>query len=375
MNKASFALILLVVVIFSFGLLMVFDTTSAEVLDRSLEISTHLALIRQMIYAIIGLLFGGLIWVVGYQKIIEKSPFFLIVSIVLLILVFVPKIGQEINGAKRWISFLGGTFQPSEIVKYIIPIYFIYRITEFKQQIDLRSFLKILIVFVIPISLILIEPDTGTTAIILASLVILFVLTRIKWVYWALPLLIFVFMGSIVAYNMPHVPNRIKIYLHPELDLKGKGHQPYQAKIAAGSGRLLGKGLGESLQKLDYLPEARSDYIAAIFAEEFGFVGIVCLIGAYITISYLGFYIASKAKDKKGFYLASIISFLIAFQSFLNFGVVSGLLPSKGITLPFFSQGGTSLVVNIVALFLLLNIAKESKDVNKEKEVQYAPKY
>jgi cell division protein FtsW len=159
---------------------------------------------------------------------------------------------------------------------------------------------------------------------------------------------------------MHHVADRIKVYMNPEYDLKGKGHQPYQAKIAAGSGGLLGKGLGESLQKLEYLPEARSDYIAAIFAEESGFVGMTGLILLYMTIGFCGFSIAQRAKDADGFYVAAIFTFLICFQAFLNLGVVSGLLPSKGTNLPFFSQGGSSLLANMMALCVLLNVAHQS---------------
>jgi len=185
--------------------------------------------------------------------------------------------------------------------------------------------------------------------------------------YWALPLLVIVIAGGFAASKMPHVKNRIRIYLHPELDLLGKGHQPYQAKIAVGSGKLFGRGLGESLQKLDYLPEARSDYIAAIYAEEFGFIGIIFLIVLYMVISYCGFSIATNAYDYKGFYMASIITFLIAFQAFLNLGVVSGLLPSKGVTLPFFSQGGSSLFVNVLAVFLLLSVDSFARKKNVRK--------
>ncbi len=361
MQKSVLILIVCSLIIFSVGLVMVFNITSAEVLNKSLEISTHLALMKQVIYGICGVILGSFIWLLGYNKIIYFSPLLLLGCIILLILVFIPQIGQSLNGARRWIGFWGLTLQPSEFTKFIIPIYFIYHVTKDNNSLDFKSFLKIVAFFSLPICLILIEPDTGTTAIILATLVVLFFLTKVRFVYWAIPLLFLVTSGSIVAYNMPHVKDRIRIYLHPELDLKGKGHQPYQAKIAVGSGRVLGRGFGESLQKLDYLPEARSDYIAAIYAEETGFVGVAILIALYMGISYAGFSIAIKAKDKKGFYVAGILTFLITFQAFLNLGVVSGLLPSKGVTLPFFSQGGTSLLVNIIAIFMLLSVAKKQK--------------
>ena len=159
----------------------------------------------------------------------------------------------------------------------------------------------------------------------------------------------------------PHVPDRIRVYLHPELDLKGKGHQPHQAKIAAGSGQLFGRGFGESMQKLNYLPEARSDYIAAIYAEEFGFIGILVLIALYLSFAYAGYLTAIRQTTQEAFLLASFLTFLIEIQAFLNLGIVSGLLPSKGMTLPFFSQGGSSLIMNLVALFILLDIARKEK--------------
>lgn len=364
MNRSTLILIVCSLIIFSLGLVMVFNTTSAEILNRSLEVNTNLALMKQITYGIFGIIFGISIWYIGYNRIIQSSPFLLGCSIILLIMVLLPKVGQTLNGARRWVGIGGLTLQPSEFTKFIIPIYFIYQVTKVTTALDFKAFLKIIAFFSIPLGLILIEPDTGTTVIILGTLVVLFFLTRIRFVYWALPLMFFVTTGSIVAYNMPHVKARIRVYLHPELDLLGKGHQPYQAKIAVGSGRAFGRGIGESLQKLDYLPEARSDYIAAIYAEETGFVGVAILIILYMGISYAGFSIAIKAKDKKGFYLSGILTFLITFQAFLNLGVVSGLLPSKGVTLPFFSQGGTSLLVNIIAIFMLLSVAKKQKIKN-----------
>jgi cell division protein FtsW len=176
-----------------------------------------------------------------------------------------------------------------------------------------------------------------------------------------LPMILLMFVGAIAAYQLPYVRGRIEVYLHPELDLKGKGHQPHQAKIAAGSGGFLGRGPGASLQKLTYLPEAQNDYIAAIYAEEFGFAGILLLVLLYMLFSFGGFSIAMRSSTLAGAYIASAITFLIALQAFLNLGVVSGLLPSKGVNLPFFSQGGTSLIANIIGLAVLLNIGSHEE--------------
>jgi cell division protein FtsW len=219
---------------------------------------------------------------------------------------------------------------------------------------DFRAFSRLIFHLAIPVALILFEPDNGTTAMLLALLCVLFFICRVSWKFWALPLCCLALIGGAIGSQMSHVADRLRIYLHPELDLLGKGHQPYQAKIAAGSGRLGGRGLGESLQKLNYLPEARSDYIAAIFAEEFGFIGITTLILIYMGFSFFGFRAASEAQEQRIAQLAALLTFSIAFQAFVNLGVVSGLLPSKGTNLPFFSQGGSSLLSNMAALGIVL---------------------
>ena len=340
---------------------MIFNTTSAEIIDRGISTNTHGVLYKQFFYGGVGILLGMVVYRIGYDVFIRYSGWLLILFAIILALLFVPGIGQSVNGARRWIVLFGLSFQPSESVKLLVPAYYIHWYLNQKSPIELRPFLMALGLISIPIGLILLEPDNGTTAIIFATLAILFLLTKIRGYYWALPLLLLMGIGTVAAYHMPHVPDRIRIYLHPELDLRGKGHQPHQAKIAAGSGRLVGRGLGESLQKLNYLPEARNDYIAAIYAEETGFIGILLLIALYMSFTYAGFLVAIRSSDREGFLLASILTFLISIQAFLNLGIVSGLLPSKGMTLPYFSQGGSSLIANTIALFLLLDIARKSK--------------
>lgn len=352
-------LILLITVtfIFAIGLIMIFSTTSAEVLDLDLDKSTHSSLVRQMFYALAGAVLTVFVFKVGYKNIISLSPLILMFFTILLVLTLIPGIGREVNGSKRWISLAGLSFQPSEFVKYLVPAYLIHRFINFKEtEIEAKDFFKILGTVSIPMFLILIEPNNGTFAVIVMVVLLLCYLAKVSFKYWALPLICFSLIGGVFAYQLPYVTARLNVYLHPELDLRGRGHQPYQAKIAAGSGKLFGKGPGNSLQKLSYLPEAQNDYIAAIFAEEFGFLGILVLITLYMIVALSGFYIAFQTNDLRGFYMASSITFLISFQAFLNLGVVSGLLPSTGLNLPLFSQGGTSLMANITAIGLLFNI-------------------
>lgn len=366
MTRAAVLLIITVALLFSIGLLMIFNTTAAEIIDRSLDTSTHAALFKQIGYSVVGLIVGMIVYSFGYENLIRYSYPFLLLAVLLLILVFVPGIGMKINGACRWLGIAGYPIgQPSEGIKVLLPAAFIYWFSKQRKPIDFKPFLKMLVFFFIPVALILFEPDNGTASIVCLLLMILFLLARIRLVYWAMPLFCLVILGGAAAYQMPHVQNRLEVYFHPELDLRGKGHQPHQAKIAAGSGQLFGRGVGESLQKLNYLPEARSDYIAAIYAEETGFLGILVLIALYIAMASSGFVIAIRSQKKEAFLFAAILTFLISIQAFLNLGIVSGLLPSKGMTLPFFSQGGSSLMVNVVCLFILLDISRKEAMCSK----------
>lgn len=332
------------------GLLMVFDTTSAEVIDRSLELSPHHALIKQMIYALLSMFSVVCLWKIGFKRMIELSPAIYLACVILLVLCLMPGIGLQLNGAKRWLGSKLFSLQPSEFFKVILPLLFI--------RLRRDPFYWTLALLMLPMGLIFLQPDNGTVAILMVTLVVLCFMTRVKWTYWALPIAVLTFLGGFAASKMGHVHDRIHIYLNPESDLLGKGHQPYQAKIAAGSGGLTGRGVGKSLQKLNYLPEARSDYIAAIYAEEFGFLGVMFLIFLYMLVGYFGFSLAREARSLNGFYLASIYTFLIMFQAFLNLGVVCGLLPSKGTNLPFFSQGGSSLMANAMMLALILDVCR-----------------
>lgn len=343
---------------------MIFSTTSAEILDHELDKNTHQALFKQLSYAVAGLCLAWIILKSGYRNFLAYSTPLLIAFAILLLLTLIPGIGREVNGSKRWLNLAGFSFQPSEFVKYIIPAYFINQFLKYDEEMfSFRTFMKLVVVVSIPMLFILLEPNNGTTAVIAVTLIALFFLARIHFRYWAWPLLAFTLIVGAFASQLPYVKARLNVYLHPELDLKGKGHQPYQAKIAAGSGKLWGKGPGNSLQKLSYLPEAQNDYIAAIYAEEFGFFGVLGLTTLYVCMASIGVYISYNCPDKGGFLLASCAIFLISFQAFLNLGVVSGLLPSTGLNLPLFSQGGSSLMANMMGLALLFNISNESENM------------
>ncbi len=347
------------------GLLMVYNTTSAEALDLERIDKINHSFIKQILFAFFGFTMAFLFFRWGVEKFYSYIGVVFVLWVFLLFIILIPRIGMELNGARRWIKIFGVSFQPSEFAKIILPIYFIKRSLE--QPFSVKVFFRLLSIIALPLFLILVEPDNGTAIIIISCLMTLFFLLRVPMKYWLFPFCLLVFIGGSYAVRLPHVKARIHIYLHPEDDLLGKGHQPFQAKIAAGSGGMSGRGLGNSLQKLNYLPEARSDYIAAIYAEEFGFMGILGLIVIYLLVVTFGFQIALKAKSEPIYLMAATMTFLIGFQAFLNLGVVSGLLPSKGTNLPFFSQGGSSLCANLMIIALLINI-----DYSSSKNVESA---
>ena len=340
------------------GLLMVFNTTSAEVIDKG--VITYLPLMKQTIYISFGVVAGSVFYFFGYDMILSRGREIYAVLIILLILVFFPGIGICKNGSHRWINFYFTSLQPSEFMKLAFPIIYLYLHKRVRGKVTFKLFLFWQIFLLLPICLIIMEPDNGTAFILIVTMILLYFITNIKWKYWVIPTVAFS-MGIIsTALSMPHVTARITSYLNPDSDILGKGHQAYQAKIAAGCGSFFGKGLGESMQKYHYLPEARCDYIAAIFAEEFGFFGIFLLVGLYALVSAMGFAIAFKTKDEYGHYLAVTYTFMISFGAFLNLGIVSGMLPSKGTNLPFFSLGGSSFLSNLFMVAIMLSIHRKT---------------
>lgn len=356
-------LLVAAIILYVLGLVMIFNTSSAEAIDLALYGNTHNAFFKQIFYTLIGA--GGAygFYRLGYRRLLELSPYALLGLCVMLLLVFVPGIGMKVNGARRWISIAKFSLQPSEFVKFVGPFYLIYRLSKHHGPIDRNTFFRFAAILAIPMVLILLEPNNGTAGVFGCVLAVVCFLGDIPKRFWLVPLVVSAVLGATLAMQMPYVAKRIQVYLHPELDLKGKGHQPHQAKIAAGSGALFGKGPGKSLQKLSYLPEAQNDYIAAIFAEEYGFIGILLLISTYVWLGFIAFSIAIRSNDSIGLYMGSVIAFLYTFQSFLNLGVVSGLMPPTGLNLPFFSQGGSSLIANVSMLGVLMSIEKERVEV------------
>lgn len=277
-------------------------------------------------------------------------------------LVFVPHIGFEHGGAQRWISIGPFTFQPSEFLKFAFIVYLASWMAGRKN--DIKSFKSGFLPFLIMIAfvaMILIkEPDIGTLGVIAIASAFMFLIGGGKYNQLALMIFLGLALLFVLITLKPYAMSRITVFINPDIDPQGIGYQSKQSLIAIGSGGLFGRGLGMSIQKFSYLPEPVGDSIFAVFAEEFGFIGGIILIGLYLFFLYRGFKIALNANDSFARLLGSGLVAIIVIQSFINIGSMTGIIPLTGLPLIFISQGGTALVVALASCGVLLNISKNS---------------
>ncbi len=297
-----------------------------------------------------------------------KSPtgFLLVLSIALLILVLSPGIGVEKHFARRWFEIPIGpvriSFQPSELAKWAIVFFLAAFCHKFSDSLKLywKRFVPICCVVGIVVGLILVE-DFGTAALILLLTFLMLIIAGAKlWhVLTPLPFAIIAFLTAIMTSEARK--NRILAFLHPDKWTDSINYQPSQSLIALGSGRLWGKGLGRGICKYGHLPEDTTDFIFAIIGEELGFVGTAAIILLFVIFVWLGILVVVRCRDRFGQLLAGGIVLTIATQAALNIGVVTVVLPTKGIPLPFVSAGGTSLLLSAAAVGVLINIAKQSR--------------
>jgi cell division protein FtsW len=295
------------------------------------------------------------------------TPFFSRLSywamlIALVLLASVPIIGVEGGGATRWINLFGiTTFQPSELVKAALVLCFAKMICEYKEK--MRTLRYGIVNFVALLALIAgllyLQPHLSATVIILAVGVIMMFLGGVHWGWFAGGFAGLVGLIAIIMNRSEHAMARLAAWQDPFADPLGGGWQSIQSQLAIGSGGLLGLGLGQSRQKYLYLPEEHNDYIFAIVAEELGFVGAMMILALFAILILRGYWIAMHAKTKYAGLVAAGMTSLLATQVFLNVGVVTGLLPPTGISLPFFSYGGTALLMQLACMGVILSVSRE----------------
>ncbi len=356
-------LFLVILLLIGFGLLMV---TSASVGVSQENFGENYHYLKNQIFRglLPGLILGFMAFIIPYRSWRKTAFFLFLISIILLVLVFLPQIGIKHGGAKRWISLGPINFQPSEILKLTLIIYLAAWI-EAKGKERIKKFLGGAMPFAIILAIVGLllykEPDYGTLGIIGLTAFFMFFLGGGRISH----LLLFIagsFLLFFILINVSsHAAQRWQTFKHPEQDTKKSSYQINQAWIALGSGGFFGRGLGQSIQKFRYLPEPATDSIAAVIGEEFGFLGIFCLVLLFIFFASRGLKVSQGAPDVFSRLLAGGITSLIFIQAAINLAAMTGLIPLTGVTLPFFSLGGTSLAIVLISSGLLLNISKESK--------------
>ena len=343
-------------------LLGVFVLSSASVVISQRAYGTpYLFTLRQITYALVfGSLTVFLFQAISYRFWRKVALPLLLAALFLSFLVFLPKIGIEHGGARRWINLFFITIQPAEILKFAFIVYLSTWLDSRRSRPKTgRGALVPFIVMMGVLSVFLIQqPDIGTLGIILGTSILLYFLGGGKMTQ----VLALVGIGLIVLCFLvlaaPYRLERFKIFLDPNLDPSGSGYQMKQSLIAIGSGGFWGKGFGKGIQKYNYLPEPIGDSVFAIFGEEMGFVGAAVLLGLFLLFLRRGIYIAEHAPDFFGTLLAFGFTIGILVQAVVNIGAISGMLPLTGVPLPFISYGGTSLITNLAGIGILLNISK-----------------
>jgi cell division protein FtsW len=355
-------LLLLLILLVGFGF-MIFSSASLGLLSREGARFSSVAL-NQIVFGIFG---GGLACfltsTLHYRWWRQYAFYIALVTVILTLCVFLPGIGLSHGGATRWIKIGTYSFQPSELLKIGFVIYMATWLSGMRQHIT--SFKNGTLPFVLLLGGVgvplLLQPDTDTYLMMAASAIAMFVAARGRIRDVVLMFLAGVVLIGILALSRDYIKDRIMTFLHPTQDLQGKGYQINQSLIAVGSGGVFGRGFGQSIQKFEYLPEPISDSIFAVYAEEFGFIGCVVLIVLFSGFALRGYVIATHAPDPFGMLLVVGIITLFIAQVFLNIAAMLALVPLSGLTLPLISHGGTSLLMTLASIGIVLNVSKHRK--------------
>ena len=344
------------------GLVMIYSASQALVNAHThTEVGARM-LQMQLIWCALGLVVCVVTAVLDYGLLKKFAWPIFIGALVLAALVFVPHLGMKLNGAHRWIRLPGATFQPSELVKLALIIMLAWYCERSQRKIDTfkRGIIFPGIIIATALGLIFIEPDRGTTILLAAVSGMMLVVAGVRLHHLLLPALGGVAVLVVSILHDPMRLNRIAAWLHPEDHLNGAALQGQQAMIAIGSGGVTGLGLGNGLQKLGYVPEIHSDFIFANIGEELGLIATLFVVVAFVLIAVCGTCIALNARDNFGCLLATGITFLISLQAAINIGVVTSVLPNKGLALPFISSGGSNLLAMLTCIGILFSIARHA---------------
>ncbi|MBF0550377.1 MAG: putative lipid II flippase FtsW [Deltaproteobacteria bacterium] len=358
-RSSSYDYIMLVVVmsLTALGIVLVFSASS--ILAEKRYGDAYFFLKRQASFALLGLIVMIIFKNTDYHVWRDRAPLFLGLSILCLVLVLAPHVGVKVGGAHRWIRIYGFSFQPSEMAKLAVVI-FMARWVYHRGQ-EMRSFWK---GFVPPIGImiffdgiILLQPDMGTAMVIGALVVLIMFVSGVRLIHLGMIAVVSIPMIIYLVVHASYRMERLLTFLNPWRDPSGRGFQIIHSFLAFGCGGVFGAGLGDGRQKLFYLPEPHTDFIFSVAGEEIGFLGVFFIIFLYFILIIRGMRLSLNSPDLFGTYLAFGLTSLLGVQVMVNMGVVLGLLPTKGMALPFLSYGGSSLLFCMAAVGILLNIS------------------
>jgi cell division protein FtsW len=352
-------LLLLIIVILGIGVAVLFSA-SYYYGGKKFDDPYHF-FSRQLVFVGIGTLLAVVAANVSRALIRSYIPHLLLLTVTLLLLTFVPGIGQRIMGANRWIIIGGLSFQPSELAKLALILYLSVILSKKRDRLDdvINSLLPPLLILGLCGSLIYLQNDFSTAFFVLLIGLLMFFIAGVPLRYFLFLFFTFVPLAGILIFTKEHRVRRLITFLNPQSDPTGTGYQVIAANSALRRGDVWGEGFGMGTEKLGGLPEAHSDFIFAVFAEEAGFLGVVLAIGFFVAFAVRGYAVALRfQEDRFGFLLAFGLTSCILYQALVNMAVVSGLLPATGLPLPFFSHGGSAMVVVLIMCGLLLNLSR-----------------
>ncbi|MBR4905968.1 MAG: putative lipid II flippase FtsW [Clostridia bacterium] len=359
-GRMDFSVLLVITALCAFGLVMIFSASYYYAQHYSgANNDSFYYLKRQLIYLLLGYPVMLLISMIDYRIIERLRSVFLAISLILLVAVLIW--GQDLNGGKRWLNIAGISIQPSELAKFGLMIFMCSYMSRHRHEMNTFRFgmLPMLIAIGSIAGLVMLQPNMSMAVIIGFIGVVLLYLGGCDLKQLIVLGVIGIVGVLVLAYAQPYRVARMTSFSNPETDPLGSGYQLLQSFYAIGSGGFFGKGLNNSYQKLLYMTYGESDFIFAILCEEFGFFGGLVVILMYAWIVFRGIVIAMNCRNRFGSLLAAGISIVFGFQVFVNIGVVTGLLPTTGQSLPFISAGGTSLIVFLAAMGLLLSISRD----------------
>lgn len=351
------SLLLIALALTCIGVVMVYSSSAIMAAERFHDGFYFLK--RQLIFALVGVVVLVAVSYFNYQNWRRIAVVLLLVSIVLLGLVFVPGLGVRVGGAMRWLRLPGLTLQPAELVKLALVLYLAHSLTRKKEKVRslTKGYLPYLVVLGLLLGMLLKQPDLGSAMIIAGVAFAMLIVAGVRWRYLLPTALMSLPVLYVLIMQVDYRRRRIMAFLDPWEDPFDTGFQIIQSLVAFGKGGVLGQGLGIGEQKLFYLPEAHTDFIFSVIGEELGLVGVLVVAALFLLLFLCGIRIALQCSDPFGRNLAFGLSLLLGLEAFVNLAVCMGLLPTKGLALPFISYGGTSLVVCLAGVGILLNIS------------------